>query len=182
MMVKVVCTAIATGVFSSRTRPARKVEDDVAFRCKRSGNFPQHGGRICEFRPAGICKDFKKLFQVDHPGAGDARCVRLVSAGDRRDESAGESEPAQGDDLWSELWERDPVTEGRDRTVVEAGALQQHGEVTRALRQRLATRHELPEELRRREDKLAADTGSSQAAAGETAHRAEFDDERWPKP
>ena len=59
MMVKVLIYAYATGVFSSRG-VARKLEEDVAFRMLAAGNFPQHR-TVCEFRRRHL-EDFKTLF------------------------------------------------------------------------------------------------------------------------
>ena len=58
-MLKVLLYAYATGTFSSRGI-AKKLEDDVAFRFLAANNFPQHR-TICEFRRQHL-KDFKKLF------------------------------------------------------------------------------------------------------------------------
>ena len=59
MMVKVLVYAYSTGVFSSR-RIARKIEEDIAFRLLSAGNFPQHR-TICEFRRRHLA-DFERLF------------------------------------------------------------------------------------------------------------------------
>ena len=58
-MLKVLLYAYATGVFSSRGI-ARKLEEDVAFRVLRAGNFPQHR-TLCAFRRRHL-SDFKELF------------------------------------------------------------------------------------------------------------------------
>ena len=133
MMVKVLIYAYATGVFSSR-KIARKLEEDVAFRMLAAGNFPQHR-TICEFRRRHL-KDFKKLFvQVVSLGR-EMGMVRLGRLGIDGDESAGEREPAQGDELWTDE-EAGAATEGRDRTVVGEGAAAGRGG-RRALRGRPA--------------------------------------------
>ncbi len=59
MMVKILLYAYATGVFSSRGI-ARKLEEDVAFRVLAAGNFSQHR-TVCEFRRRHL-EDFKALF------------------------------------------------------------------------------------------------------------------------
>ena len=59
MMVKVLIYGYATGVFSSRGI-ARKLEEDVAFRMLAAGNFPKHR-TICEFRHRHL-SDFRALF------------------------------------------------------------------------------------------------------------------------
>ena len=59
MMVKVLIYGYATGVFSSRGM-ARRLEEDVAFRVLAAGNFPSHR-TICEFRRRHL-PDFKRLF------------------------------------------------------------------------------------------------------------------------
>ena len=51
--------AYSTGVFSSR-RIARKIEEDIAFRLLAAGNFPRHR-TICEFRRRHHA-DFERLF------------------------------------------------------------------------------------------------------------------------
>ena len=59
MMVKVLIYAYATGVFSSRG-VARRLEEDVAFRVLGAGNFPQHR-TLSEFRRRHL-SDFEELF------------------------------------------------------------------------------------------------------------------------
>ena len=59
MMLKVLIYGYATGVFSSRGL-ARKLEEDVAFRVLAAGNFPSHR-TICEFRRRHL-GDFKRVF------------------------------------------------------------------------------------------------------------------------
>ena len=59
MMVKVLIYGYATGVFSSRGI-ARKLEEDVAFRMLAAGNFPKHR-TICEFRHRHL-SDFRAMF------------------------------------------------------------------------------------------------------------------------
>lgn len=59
MMVKVLVYAYSTGVFSSR-RIARKIEEDIAFRVLSAGNLPKHR-TICEFRRRHLA-DFERLF------------------------------------------------------------------------------------------------------------------------
>ena len=59
MMVKLLVYGYATGVFSSR-RIAKKLEEDVAFRMLAAGNFPAHR-TLCEFRRRHL-EDFRKLF------------------------------------------------------------------------------------------------------------------------
>ena len=59
MMVKLLIYGYATGVFSSR-RIAKKLEEDVAFRMLAAGNFPAHR-TLCEFRRRHL-EDFRKLF------------------------------------------------------------------------------------------------------------------------
>ena len=59
MMLKVLLYAYVTGVFSSR-KIARKLEEDVAFRMLAAGNFPQHR-TVCEFRRRHL-SDFQALF------------------------------------------------------------------------------------------------------------------------
>ena len=59
IMVKVLLYGYATGVFSSRGM-ARKLEEDMAFRVLGAGNFPSHR-TLCGFRRRHL-EDFKGLF------------------------------------------------------------------------------------------------------------------------
>lgn len=78
MMVKVLVYAYATGVFSSR-KIAKKLEEDVAFRVLGASNFPAHR-TICDFRHDHL-EEFGKLFvQVVHV-AREAGMAKLGTVG-----------------------------------------------------------------------------------------------------
>ena len=173
MMVKVLIYAYATGVFSSR-KIARKLEEDVAFRMLAAGNFPQHR-TICEFRRRHL-KDFKKMFvQV----VGLAREMGMVGLG-----RLG----IDGTKVRANASRRKAMSYGRmrerERQLKEeidqllAKAQQQDGEEDERYGEDRRG-DELPQELRRREDRLAAIEAAKQRL--EAAQRA-ADDERGRKP
>ena len=150
MMVKVLLYAYATGVFSSRG-VARKLEEDVAFRVLGAGNFPQHR-TLSEFRRRHL-QDFEQLFVevvclarelgLAHFGklSIDGTKVR-ANASKRKAMSYGRM-AAEERRLTGEI----------ERLLAEAG------ETDAAEDARLgaeARGDELPSELRRREDRLAA--------------------------
>ncbi len=150
MMAKTLIYGYATGVFSSRGL-ARKLEEDVAFRVLAAGNYPSHR-TICEFRRRHL-SDFKALFvevirlaretgvanfgklSIDGTKVrANASKRKAMSYGRMREEErrlAGEIEA-----LLSRARETDAAEDAR------------FGEAFRG--------DELPEELRRREDRLAA--------------------------
>ena len=150
MMVKVLIYAYATGVFSSR-KIAKKLEEDVAFRMLAAGNFPQHR-TLCEFRRRHL-KDFKRLFvqvvnlarEMGMVGLGrlgiDGTKVR-ANASRRKEMSYGRMGERERQ-LREEIDELLKKARREDREEDE-----RYGEDRRG--------DELPEELRRREDRLAA--------------------------
>ena len=150
MMVKVLIYAYATGVFSSR-KIARKLEEDVAFRMLAAGNFPQHR-TICEFRRRHL-KDFKKLF------------VQVVSLGREMGMVSLGRLGIDGTKVRANASRRKAMSYGRmrerERQLKEeieqllAKAQQQDGEEDERYGEDRRG-DELPEELRRREDRLAA--------------------------
>ena len=173
MMVKVLIYAYATGVFSSR-KIARKLEEDVAFRMLAAGNFPQHR-TLCEFRRRHL-KDFKRLFvqvvslarEMGMVGLGrlgiDGTKVR-ANASRRKAMSYGRMRDRERQ-LRAEIDELLKQARRQDREEDE-----RYGEDRRG--------DELPEELRRREDRLAAIEAAKQRL--EAAQRA-ADDERGREP
>ena len=173
MMVKVLIYAYATGVFSSR-KIARKLEEDVAFRMLAAGNFPQHR-TLCEFRRRHL-KDFKRLFvqvvslarEMGMVGLGrlgiDGTKVR-ANASRRKAMSYGRMRERERQ-LRAEIDELLKQARRQDREEDE-----RYGEDRRG--------DELPEELRRREDRLAAIEAAKQRL--EAAQRA-ADDERGREP
>ena len=150
MMVKVLLYGYATGVFSSRGM-ARKLEEDVAFRVLGAGNFPSHR-TICEFRRRHL-SDFKRLF-VEVVGL--AREMGVANFGQLS---------IDGTKVRANASKRKAMTYGRMQT--EERRLEEEIEalLTRARETDAAEDErfgeslrgdELPEELRRREDRLAA--------------------------
>ena len=180
MMVKVLLYAYATGVFSSRG-VARKLEEDIAFRVLGAGNFPQHR-TLCEFRRRHL-SDFKKLFTevvrlarelgLAHFGklSIDGTKVR-ANASKRKAMSYGRME----------------AEERRLSGEIEA-LLAAAGEADAAEDARLGADvrgDELPAELRRREDRLAAIRAAksrleAQQRAADDARGRQPDQDRHPK-
>ena len=150
MMVKVLMYGYATGVFSSRGI-ARKLEEDVAFRMLAAGNFPRHR-TISEFRRRHL-KDFKSLFVEVVRLARELGLVRFGKLS------------LDGPKVRANASKRKAMSYGR--MVKEQRRVA--GEIEEILRKagsadaREDARYgkefrgdELPEELRRREDRLAA--------------------------
>ena len=173
MMVKVLVYGYATGVFSSRGM-ARKLEEDVAFRVLGAGNFPSHR-TLCEFRRRHL-EEFKGLF-VEVVCL--AREVGLLSFGKLS---------IDGTKVRANASKRKAMSYGR--MGEEARRLE--GEIEALLKQARDTDaeedarfgeslrgDELPEELRRREDRLAAIVAAK--ARLEAAQR-EADDARGRRP
>ena len=150
MMVKILIYGYATGVFSSRGI-ARKLEEDVAFRMLAAGNFPKHR-TICEFRRRHL-KDFRKLFlEVVEV----SRAMGLVRLG---------TLSLDGTKVRANASKRKAMS--YDRMVSEEARLSAEIEELTALAERVDKEEdrrfgkeflgeELPAELRRREDRLAA--------------------------
>ena len=150
MMVKVLLYAYATGVFSSR-RVARKLEEDVGFRVLAAGNFPQHR-TLCEFRRRHL-EDFQALFvEVVRLAQelGLARLGKLSIDGTKVRANASKRKAMSYDRMQAE--------EQRLESEVEA-LLRQADAVDEAEDSRLGAEvrgDDLPAELRRREERLAA--------------------------
>ena len=150
MMVKVLLYAYATGVFSSR-RVARKLEEDVAFRVLAAGNFPQHR-TLCEFRRRHL-EDFQALFvEVVRLAQelGLARLGKLSIDGTKVRANASKRKAMSYDRMQAE--------EQRLESEIEA-LLRQADAVDEAEDARLGAEvrgDDLPAELRRREERLAA--------------------------
>ena len=150
MMVKVLVYAYATGVFSSRGI-ARKLEEDGAFRVLGAGNFPQHR-TLCEFRRRHL-SDFRKLFvEVGRLARelGLARVGKLSIDGTKVRANASQRKAMS--------YGRMAKEERRLRGEIEA-LLAAAGEADAAEDARVGAAvrgDELPAELRRREDRLAA--------------------------
>ena len=180
MMVKVLVYAYATGVFSSRGI-ARKLEEDVAFRVLGAGNFPQHR-TLCEFRRRHV-SDFRKLF-VEVVRL--ARELGLASFGKLS---------IDGTKVRANASRRKAMSAGRmveeERRLsgeIEA-LLATAGEADAAEDARLGAEvrgDELPAELRRREDRLAAIRAAksrveAQQRAADDARGRQRDQDRNPK-
>ena len=147
--VKVLLYAYATGVFSSRGI-ARKLEEDVAFRVLGAGNFPQR--TLCEFRRRHL-SDFKELFVAVVRLARElslARFGKLSIDGTKVRANASKRKAMS--------YGRIAKEERRLRGEIEA-LLAAAGAADAAEDARLGADvrgDELPAELRRREDRLAA--------------------------
>ena len=169
MMVKVLVYGYATGTFSSR-----KLEEDIAFRMLAAGNFPQHR-TLCEFRRRHL-QDFRAVF---------AEVVRLA----RTMGLAGLGwMSVDGTKVRANASKRKAMSYGRmareerrlqaeiaglleEAEAVDAAEDARYGEEVRG--------DELPEELKRREDRLAA---IREAKARLEAEQRARDDARGRKP
>ena len=173
MLVKVLIYAYATGVFSSRGI-AKKLEEDVAFRVLAAGNFPQHR-TVCEFRRRHL-GDFKKLF------------VEVVRLAQELGLASFGKLSIDGTKVRANASKRKAMSYGRmqeeeRRLVGEIDALlasADDADAAEDARLGAAVRgDELPTELRRREDRLAAIRAAK--ARLEAAQRA-ADDARGRQP
>ena len=150
MLVKVLLYAYATGVFSSRGI-ARKLEEDVAFRVLAAGNFPQHR-TICQFRRRHL-DDFKQLF-VEVVGLarelGLARFGKLSVDGTKVRANASKRKAMS----YGRMQEEERRLSGEIDELLRAA---DETDVAEDVRLGPEVRgDELPAELRRREDRLAA--------------------------
>jgi len=150
MMVKVLIYGYATGVFSSRGM-ARRLEEDVAFRVLAAGNFPSHR-TICEFRRRHLA-DFKRLFAEVVRLAremGVANFGKLSIDGTKVRANASKRKAMS----YGRMLEEERRLEG------EIGALLDRARETDAAEDARFGKDfrgdELPQELKRREDRLAA--------------------------
>jgi len=150
MMVRVLLYAYATGTFSSR-RIARKLEEDVAYRVLAAGNFPAHR-TIAEFRQQNL-QAFEKLFvQVVRVarGAGAKRLGMLAVDGTKLRANASKHKAMS----YGRMREKEVELEAAIAALMARAAAQdaaedrEHGAENRG--------DELPEELRRREQRLKA--------------------------
>ena len=173
MMVKVLIYGYATGVFSSRGI-ARKLEEDVAFRMLGAGNFPKHR-TICEFRWRHL-KDFRKLFcevvRVSRE-MGLVRFGTLSIDGTKIRANASKRKAMSYDRLVQEEARLREEIAGLTSTAARVD-----GEEDARLGKEVRG-DELPEELRRREDRLPAIEAARERL--EAAQR-RADDERGRQP
>jgi transposase len=148
MMVKVLVYAYATGVFSSR-KIAKKLEEDVAFRVLAGGNFPAHR-TICDFRHDHL-EEFGKLFVQVVELARESGMAKLGTVA------------VDGSKVKANASKHKAMSYGRMRQEEkrlrrEIADLLDQAEAADAEEDRLygpdRRGDELPEELRRREDRL----------------------------
>jgi len=173
MLVKVLVYGYATGVFSSR-KIARKLYEDVAFRMVGAGNFPSHR-TICDFRLRHL-PELKELFVQVVRLAKELGMVKLGMIG------------LDGTKIKANASKHKAMSYGRMREEEvklkqEIEALLERARATDAQEDvRLGvdqTEQELPQELRRREVRLA----KIQAARARLEQRqAEADQERGRHP
>ena len=173
MMLKVLIYGYATGVFSSR-KLARKLEEDVAFRVLGAGNFPSHR-TICEFRRRHL-EDFKRLFvEVVRVARemGVADFSKLSIDGTKVRANASKRKAMS----YGRMLEEERRLEGEIKALLEraretdAAEDERFGAASRG--------DELPAELRRREDRLAAIRAAKERLE---ARQREADDARGRQP
>ena len=173
MMLKVLIYGYATGVFSSRGL-ARRLEEDVAFRVLAAGNFPSHR-TICEFRRRHL-SDFQRLFVEVVRLAGETGVVNFGTLS------------IDGTKVRAHASKRKAMSYGRmqeeeERLAGEIAALVEQARETDAAEDarfgEAFRGDELPAELRRREDRLAAIRA---AKARLEARQRAADDARGRKP
>ena len=181
MMVKILLYGYASGVRSSR-KIAKKLHEDVGFRVLAAGNFPAHR-TLAEFRQRHL-KEFEQLFVQVVEIAREAGVLKLgtvavdgtkvkANASKRKAMTYGRMKP-QAVRLRAEI-ER-IVTEAEQ---IDAQEDRLYGEDQRG--------DELPEGLRRREDRLAkieaamARLKGAQAKEDRQQGRSEGDERKSPK-
>ncbi len=149
MLLKVLIYGYATGVFSSR-KLAKKLEEDVALRVLGAGNFPQHR-TICAFRKRHL-EEFKEVFVQVVQIAREAQLVKLgVIAIDGTKVKANASKHKAMS--YGRMKEREAQLKAEigelcaQASRVDECEDEQYGESSRG--------DELPEELQRRESRLA---------------------------
>ncbi len=181
MMVKILLYGYATGVRSSR-KIAKKLHEDVAFRVLAAGNFPAHR-TIAEFRQLHL-KEFEALFVQVVQLAQEIGVLKLGTLA-----IDGSKVKANASKHKAMSYGRMKEEEGRLRE--EIGKLLEQAAAVDAEEDRLygeeARGDELPEELRRREDRLAqieaAQRGleQRQAAADRAQGRHQGDERKSPR-
>ena len=149
MMVKVLIYGYATGVFSSRGI-ARKLEEDVAFRMLAAGNFSKHR-TICEFRHRHL-SDFRALFLEVVRVSWEMGLVRFgtLSIDGTKVRANASKRKAMS---YDRMLEQEARLEEEIEGLVSA-ATQKEEEDRRFGKEDWGD--ELPEELRRREQRLLA--------------------------
>lgn len=157
MMVKVLIYAYATGTFSSR-KTAKRLEEDVALRMLAAGNFPKHR-TLCEFRKRHL-EDFRAVFAevvVLAQAMGLAGLGRVSVDGTKVRANASKRKAMS----YGRMVKEEPRLEEEIEEIrAEIEALVERAEATDEEEDerygRKAGGDELPEELKRREDRLAA--------------------------
>ncbi len=177
-MVKVLLYGYATGVRSSR-KIAKKLHEDVAFRVLAAGNFPAHR-TIAEFRQWHL-KEFEALFVQVVQLAQEIGLLKLGTLA-----LDGSKVKANASKHKAMSYGRMKEEEGRLREKI--GKLLEQVAAVDAEEDRLygeeARGDELPEELRRREDRLAKIEAAQrrleqrQAAADRAQGRREGDERK----
>ena len=156
-MLKVLIYGYATGVFSSR-RLAKKWEEDVAFRVLGAGNFPSHR-TVCEFRRrppptrGQALADFKRWFVAVVRLAGAMGLARFgtLSIDGTKVRANASKRKAMSDGRM--MKEEQRLTAEIKALVGRAGAVDEEEDARYGVDVR---GDELPEELKRREDRLEA--------------------------
>ena len=181
MMVKVLLYGYATGVRSSR-KIAKKLHEDVAFRVLGAGNFPAHR-TIAEFRQ-GHLKEFGALFVQVVQLAQEIGLLKLGTLA-----LDGSKVKANASKHKAMSYGRMKEEEGRLREKI--GKLLEQAAAVDAEEDRLygeeARGDELPEELRRPEDRLAKIEAAQrrleqrQAAADRAQGRREGEERKSPR-
>jgi len=173
MMLKVLIYAYATGVFSSRAI-ARKLEEDVAFRVLGAGNFPQHR-TVCEFRRRHL-EEFEGVFVEVVRVAREMDMVRFGTLSVDGTKVRANASKRKAMSYGRMLKEEARLREEIQGLLARAGAVdaeedERYGEPVRG--------DELPAELQRREQRLAA---IEQAKARLEAAQRAVDDARGRQP
>ena len=173
MMVKVLIYAYATGTFSSR-RMARRLEEDVAFRMLAAGNFPKHR-TLCEFRRRHL-GDFRAVFAevvVLARASGLAGLGRVAVDGTKVRANASKRKAMS----YGRMAREELRLEAEIRALLDRAEATDEAEDERFGEE--ARGDELPEELKRREDRLSAiRAAKARLEAGQRA----ADDARGRKP
>jgi transposase len=148
MLLKVLVYAYASGVFSSR-KIARKLEEDVAFRVLGAGNFPDHR-TVNRFRQEHV-EEFAGIFRQVVKLAREMKLMRMGTLA------------IDGTKVRANASKHKAMSYGRMKEKEEqlkaeiAGLLRRAQEVDEAEDEQYGAEQrgdELPEELRRREDRL----------------------------
>lgn len=181
MMVKVLLYAYATGTFSSR-KIARRLEEDVAYRVLAAENFPAHR-TICEFRQLHL-EAFGKLFVQVVRIAREAGLLKLgalaIDGSKVKANASKHKAMSYGRMLQEEKRLREQIVALTARA--EATDAAEDAELGPGVRG-----DELPEELRRREQRLEkilaakARLEARQAEEDRAKGRSEDDDRKSPR-